>query len=314
MKRIVVLGGVGLIGTHLCMALVERGDEVICVDVRDIAESRLLWPYYRRHDIRYVNHSVTQPFSIECDQIYNLASPCSLHLMGEGDSISLLRTNIIGSMNSLDLARRSRAKVVFASASEVYGITSHGVHSEGVQTSLILTPFAEAKRAAEAIHMAYQHDYGLECRVARIFPTYGTGCQLEDRRVVMSMIRAALKGEDIVIYGDGCQSRTFCWVGDVVECLIRIMALPPEDRCRIINVGSSHEITINHLAQKIISMTGSSSRIVYALPRLGEERRLMPDLSLSRTRLGWTPSTSLRDGLRLTIEYVEELMTHGEES
>lgn len=310
MKRIVVLGGLGLIGSHLCMALAKGGNDVVCVDVRDVAESRLLWPYFRRHDIRYINHNVTHPFSVECDQIYNLASPSALKTDSE-NSVSILRTNILGSLNSLDLARRNGAQVLFASASDVYGVSSHGLSSEGEQTSVILTSFAEAKRAAESIHMAYQREYGLDCRVARIFPCYGTGCQLEDQRVVMTMIRAALRGEDIVVYGSGEQCRTFCWVGDVVECLMAMLNLSVEERSRIINVGSSHEITINHLAEKIISMTGSRSRIVHLAPRLGEPRRIMPDLSLSRTRLEWIPTTSLSEGLRRTIEYVEALLAVG---
>ena len=307
MKRIVVLGGVGLIGSHLSIALKRGGHDVVVVDVRDIAESRLLWPYFRRREIRYINHNVTQPFSVECDQIYNLASPSALRIETE-DAVSILRGNILGSMNSLDLARRNRAQVLFASASDVYGSTPHGFSAEGESSSVILTPFAEAKRAAEAIHMAYQREYGLDCRVARIFSTYGTGCQTEDRRVVTTMIRSALRGEDIIIYGSGEQSRTFCWVGDVVEALIAMMALKADDRARIINVGSAHEVSINHLAHMIISLTGSRSRIVYAPPRVGDPRRIVPDLTLSRRLLEWSPSTSLSEGLSRTIEYTEEIM------
>ena len=307
MKRIVVLGGAGLIGSHLSIALARSGNEVIVVDVRDIAESRLLWPHFKRREIRYINHNVTQPFSVECDQIYNLASPSALKMERE-NGVSILRTNILGSLNSLDLARRNRAQVLFASASDVYGSTPHGISSESERTSVILTPFAEAKRAAEAIHMAYQREYGLDCRIARIFSTYGTGCQAEDQRVVMKMIRSALRGEDIIVYGDGEQCRTFCWVGDVVEALIAMMALKADDRSRMINIGSGHEVTINHLARKIIALTGSSSRIVYLPSRVGDPRRIVPDLTLSRRSLEWTPTTSLSEGLCRTIAYVEELM------
>ncbi len=304
MKRIVVLGGLGLIGSHLCMRLAAEGQDVICIDVRDMAQSPMLMPYFKRRDIRYINHNIVTPFSIDCDQIYNLASPCCLKNDGS-HAIATLRTNIIGSINTLDLARRNRASVLYASAGEVYGIAGHQPFGENDQQSSSITSFAESKRAAEAIHYAYRKEYGMNCRVARVFSTYGSGCQIEDRRVVVAMIVAALRNDDIIICGNGSQLRTFCWAGDIADGLMRLMALSSDDKTAVVNLGASYEISIQALAEKIISLTGSSSRIIHAQARRDDPRRMMPDLSLARTVLRWAPSTTLNEGLQRTIEYVE---------
>lgn len=304
MKRIVVLGGVGLIGSHLCVRLISEGHDVVCIDVRDVAQSPLLEPYYRCHEFRYINHNIIAPFSIECDQIYNLASPCSLK-SDVSQAITTLRTNIIGSINALDLAHRNRASVLYASAGDVYGIAEHNSFGALIPQKLSMNSFAESKRAAEAIHYAYRREYGLNCRVARVFSTYGSGCQIEDRRVVVSMIVAALRNENIVIYGNGLQLRTFCWVDDMVDGIVRLMSLPNEDKTSVVNLGASHEISIRDLAKKIISLTGSRSRIIHAEARRDDPRRVMPDLSLAHSTLKWSPKTTLNEGLRRTIEYIE---------
>lgn len=307
MKRVVVLGGVGLVGSHLCIKLANEGYDVVCIDCRDISTSPLLAPYYHRREVRYINHNVVTRFSIDCDQIYNLASPSALRHQGYM-SVAALRTNIIGSINALDLARRNRASVVYASSSDVYGIYGHAQYDENVLSDCNITAFAESKRASEAIHYAYQREYGISCRVARLFTTYGSGCQIEDGRVVVRMIVAALRGDDIIIYGSGEQQRTFCWVGDVADCLMRLMELPAKERMPVVNIGGSHETTIKALAEKIVMLTGSRSRIVHTEARHNDPRRVVPDLSLARTRLGWMPTTTLNEGLHQTIEYLRVAM------
>ncbi len=310
MKRIVVLGGAGLIGSHLCMKLVGEGHDVVCIDVRDIEESPLLAPYYRRHDLRYINHNIVKPFTIDCDAIFNLASPSFLkhdctHPVG------ILRTNIIGSMNALDAARRNKAITVFASSGDVYGLSGRQPFGEADARSGSVTTYAESKRAAESVHYAYRKEYGINCRVARIFSTYGSGCRIEDRRVAMRMIVAALRNRDIVICGSGEQQRTFCWAGDIADGLVKLMELPASDPTPVVNLGSSYEVSVRRLAEKIISITGSRSRIVHVEARRDDPRRMVPDLSRARMLLHWTPATSLSDGLARTAEYVKTVLENG---
>lgn len=305
MKRIVVLGGLGLIGSHLCRRLADAGDEVICVDVRDIEESLLLFPYYRDGRIRYINHNIVAPLILECDQIYNFASPTSFKHF-QGHLVTFLRTNIVGTLNAFDLALRNQAAVLYASSGDVYGYTTHNLSRESEPYSENITTYAESKRAAEAVCYAYRKEYDMQCNVARIFSTYGSGCRADDSRVVMRMIFDALSNRDIVICGSGEQMRTFCWVGDVVEALVKLMELPSALCVPAVNIGSSHEVTIRHLAELIISLTSSRSRIVHAAPRREDPRRITPDLSLARRLLNWSPTTSLSEGLQRTIEYARQ--------
>lgn len=307
MKRIVVLGGLGLIGSHLCCRLADCGEEVVCVDIRNIEESMMLFPYYRDGRIHYVNHNVTTPLILDCDQIYNLAS-LTIFKHFQSHLVSLMRTNIVGALNTLDLALRNHSSVVYASSGDVYGYTTHTLCSERGSTSENLTAYAESKRAAEAICYAYRKEYDLRCYVARIFSTYGSGFRADDSRVVMRMILDALSNRDIVICGSGEQRRTFCWVGDVVEALIRLMALPEPQSHYVVNLGSSCEVTIRHLAELILSLTSSRSRIVYSSARREDPRRIVPDLSLAHSLLDWTPTTSLIEGLQLSIDYARQYM------
>lgn len=305
MKRIVVFGGLGLIGSHLCCRLADIGEEVVCIDIRDIEESMMVFPYYRDGRISYINHNIITPLILECDQIYNLASPTSFKHF-QGHLVSLLRTNIVGTLNSLDLALRNRASVVYASSGDVYGSVTHNLSRESDIYAENLTTYAEGKRAAEAVCHAYRNEYDMQCGVARIFTTYGSGCRADDSRVVMRMIFDAISNRDIVIYGNGEQMRTFCWVGDVVDALIRLMALPQQQSVPAINIGSSHEVSIRHLAEMIIALSASRSRIVHTTPRRDDSRRVAPDLTLAHSLLDWTPTTSLSHGLQLTIEYARQ--------
>ncbi len=310
MKRIVVLGGAGLIGTHLCMKLADAGHDVVCIDVRDAGDAPLLAPYCRSDRVRYVNHNVVKPFIIDCDVIFNLASPSFLK-HDRARQVGVLRTDIMGSLNALDAARRSRAAVIFASSGDVYGMSDRQPSGGDGAGPDRMDYCAESKRAAEAIHYAYGREYGLTCRVARIFSAYGSGCQIEDRRVVTRMVVAALNDRDILVCGSGEQQRTFCWAGDVADGLVRLMELPDGEPANAVNLGSSYELSVRRLAEKIISMTGSRSRIVHVEARRDDPRRMIPDLSRTRRLLGWSAVTPLNEGLARTVEYVRGIMGNG---
>lgn len=303
-KRIVVLGGVGFIGTHLCLRLLDEGHEVFCVDTRDIANSPLLRDMPPHPEFRYVRHNIVHQFGIRCDEIYNLASPSRVRY-NKALPVETLKVNTLGSINALDTARAEHARILFASAGNIYAANCRDTAEESgfCTTRRIL---AEGKRAAEAMHRAYQSEFGVDARIARIFNTYGTGADLMDQRVVMKMIVAALQNRDIPINGSGEQLRTFCWVEDVVDGLVRLMEAPPAETTRTANFGSSHEVTIRSLAEKIIALTGSSSHIVHAEARIDDIRRRTPDISATRRELDWAPRTPLIEGLRRTISYVEK--------
>ncbi|WP_418992203.1 GDP-mannose 4,6-dehydratase [Alistipes sp.] len=303
-KRIVVLGGVGFIGTHLCLRLLGEGHEVFCVDIRDAANSPLLRNVLQHPSFRYVHHNVINPFAIRCERIYNLTSP-SMVRYNKALPVETLKVSVLGAINSLDTARTEHARVLLASAGDIYGSLFRDIASEpaACSTHRIL---AEGKRAAEALHRAYQEEFGVDTRIARIYNTYGSGAELMDQRVVMKMIVAALQNRDIQINGSGEQMRTFCWVEDIVDGLVRLMEAPPADQTRIINFGSSHEISIRALAEKIIALTGSKSGIVHTEARSDDAPRRTPDISAARRELGWAPHTPLTEGLRRTISYAEK--------
>ena len=303
-KRIVILGGVGLIGTHLCLRLLDEGHEVFCVDIRDIANSPLLRDMPPHPGFRYVRHNIVHQFGIRCDEIYNLTSPSRVRY-NKALPVETLKVNMLGSINALDTARTEHARILFASAGTVYSVNCRDTSEEAdsCSTHRILT---EGKRAAEAMHRAYQTEFGVDARIARIFNTYGSGADLMDQRVVMKMIVAALQNRDIAINGSGEQLRTFCWVEDIVDGLVRLMDAPPTETTRTINFGSNHEVSIRALAEKIIALTGSRSQIVPTDARIDDARRRTPDISAARRELGWAPRTPLVEGLRRTISYVEK--------
>ena len=307
MKRVVVLGGAGLIGSHLCMRLTDAGDEVVCIDTADISTSPLLAPYLRRRAIRYICHDIEKSFVISGEQIYNLASPTFITRIGT-HPLKILRTNIMGSINALETARRNGATVLFASSGDIYGGTGQQPFVEKDIFAGRITPYAESKRAAEALHYAYAKEHGCRCRIARIFSTYGTGGRIDDQRIVMRMVVEALLGRDILISGSGEQLRTFCWVGDMADAIIRLMNIPDTEPTATVNLGSSVEMSINRLADMIVSLTGSRSRIVHIPARSDDPRRMAPDLTRARNMLDWRASTSIEDGLRMTIGYVQSVL------
>lgn len=307
MKRVVVLGGAGLIGSHLCMRLADAGDEVVCIDTADISTSPLLAPYLRRRAIRYICHDIEKSFVISGEQIYNLASPTFITRIGT-HPLKILRTNIMGSINALETARRNGATVLFASSGDIYGGTGQQPFVEKDIFAGRITPYAESKRAAEALHYAYAKEHGCRCRIARIFSTYGTGGRIDDQRIVMRMVVEALLGRDILISGSGEQLRTFCWVGDMADAIIRLMNIPDTEPTATVNLGSSVEISINRLADMIVTLTGSRSHIVHIPARSDDPRRMAPDLTRARNMLDWRASTSIEDGLRMTIGYVQSVL------
>lgn len=306
-KRIAVLGGVGFIGAHLCLKLIEAGQVVYCVDVRDKACSPLLKQVVQHPRFHYVRHNITSPFGIRCDEIYNLAAPTLLRY-GETLPVETLKVCMSGTINALDAARSCHARILYASSGSIYGpVYSDAAYpaETACSTRRIL---AEGKRAAEALHRAYQNEFAVDARIARIFNTYGFGADPMDQRVVMKMIVEALLGKEVVVNGSGEQLRTFCWVEDLVDGLIRLMEAPLLGSVRTVNLGSSHEIAIRALAEKIVEMTGSRSPIVHTEARIDDVRRRTPDISAARRDLGWMPHTPLDEGLRKTIDYVETLL------
>lgn len=309
MKHIIVLGGVGLIGSHLCRALIKNGDRVTCIDTRGVGASPLLHEVIYEESFRYIHHDITHPFEIDCDYIINLASTTTHHL-GNTPHSTALRTDILGTLNSLETARHNGAKVLYASSGDIYNQTFDRSANE---QSCAATPQnfeIEGKRAAEALLRAYNVD----SRIARIFNTYGTGCTLTDNRVIPAMILDALYNRDITIYGSGEQQRTFCWVGDIVDALRKMMSAPRAKGTMIYNLGSTHEISIRELAERIISLTGSRSHINHISARQNDPRRKMPNISRARKELKWEPTTSLNEGLKRTVEYIERELSTAEYS
>lgn len=304
-KKIVVLGGVGLIGTHLCLKLLNDGNEVSCVDVRNAADSPLLTEIYGHEHFRYINHNIINSFAIHCDEIYNLVTPTRLYY-DRTLPIETLKVNVLGSINTLEVANSERARVLYASSGDIYDIPYCNPLS--TNSSLISPKYilAEGKRAGEALHRAYRKEHDVDTRIARIFNTYGTGANLDDQRVVMKMIVAALRNRDIPIYGNGEQLRTFCWVGDIAEGLIRLMQAPSTEQVRTVDLGGNHELSIRALAEEIVSTTGSKSQIVHTEARLDDPRRSTPNLSSAKRELDWMPATSLHEGLKRTVEYAEK--------
>lgn len=305
-KRITVLGGAGLIGTHLCLRLLDEGHEVFCVDTRDLSISPLLAEASGNERFRYVNHDIVNGFSIRCDEIYNLTAPTRMRY-DRTLPVENLKINVLGSINALETARTEHARVVFASSGEVYGGCRTDTFA-GVRTSPEYIR-SEGKRAAEAMHRAYCAEHGVDARIARIFNTYGTGTSPDEQRVVMKMVVSALQNRDLLICGSGEQTRTFCWAGDMAEGLERLMRVAPSDGTKTIDLGGGHEVSIRALAEKIVALTGSRSRIIHTEARLDDPRRRMPDLSAAKRELHWTPATTLTEGLRRTAEYAEKQLS-----
>jgi len=309
-KRILVTGGAGFLGSHLCERLVRDGHDVLCVDnfftgTRDNILHLLDEPHFE-----LMRHDVTFPLYLEVDEIYNLACPASpVHY--QFDPVQTTKTTVHGAINMLGLAKRTKAKIFQASTSEVYGDPE--VHPQPESYRGNVNPigprscYDEGKRCAETLFFDYKRQHDLNIRVARIFNTYGPRMHPNDGRVVSNFIVQSLKGEPITIYGDGRQTRSFCYVDDLIEGFIRMMAAP-DDVTGPMNLGNPGEFTIRQLAEKVIEMTGGTSELINKPLPEDDPMQRQPDITLASTTLGWQPTVKLEDGLAKTIDYFREVV------
>lgn len=309
-KRVLVTGGAGFLGSHLCRKLLGRGDEVLCLDnfftgTRDNLIDLLPSPHFE-----LMRHDVTFPLYVEVDEIFNLACPASpIHY--QHDPVQTTKTSVHGAINMLGLAKRTGAKILQASTSEVYGDPKEHPQTEAywghVNPIGPRSCYDEGKRCAETLFFDYQRQHQLRIKVARIFNTYGPNMHPNDGRVVSNFIMQALRNEPITIYGDGSQTRSFCYVDDLIEGFIRLMD-SPDDITGPVNLGNPSEFSMLELAEQIIDLTGSSSQLVYKPLPHDDPRQRQPDITLAKKALGWEPKIDLRDGLSSSIEYFRGML------
>lgn len=312
MKRILVSGGAGFIGSHLCTRLINDGHEVICLDNFFTGSKDNIAHLMGNHHFEVVRHDVTYPYSAEVDEIYNLACPASpIHY--QHDPIQTAKTSVMGAINMLGLAMRLDAKVLQASTSEVYGdpiVHPQPEHYWGnVNPVGYRSCYDEGKRCAETLFMDYHRQNDVRVKIIRIFNTYGPRMLPNDGRVVSNFVLQALNNEDITIYGDGTQTRSFQYIDDLIEGMIRMMETE-DDFTGPVNLGNPNEFSIQELAKKIIAMTGSSSKIVFKSLPNDDPKQRQPDITLARKKLGWEPTIELEDGLSRMIEYFKGSKTN----
>jgi UDP-glucuronate decarboxylase len=309
--RVLVTGGAGFLGSHLCDRLLAMGKDVVCVDNFFTGSKSNVTHLLGHPAFELMRHDVTFPLYIEVDQIYNLACPASpIHY--QHDPVQTTKTSVHGAINMLGLAKRLRARIFQASTSEVYGDPQVHPQVEGywghVNPIGSRSCYDEGKRCAETLFFDYYRQHALDIRVARIFNTYGPRMHPDDGRVVSTFIVQALRNEPITIFGDGAQTRSFCYVSDLIDAFVKFMELPG-DCPGPINLGNPTEFTIRELAEAVIDLTGSKSRLV-SLPLPSDDpRQRQPDISLARARLDWIPTVPLREGLQRTIEYFDATMS-----
>ncbi len=311
MKRILVTGGAGFVGSHLCERLLLEGNHVLCVDNYFTGDKRNIVHLMDNHFFELVRHDVTQPFFAEVDQIYNLACPASpIHY--QYNPIKTVKTSVMGAINMLGLAKRIKATILQASTSEVYGDPEVHPQTEDywghVNPIGIRSCYDEGKRCAETLFMDYHWQNNVDIKIIRIFNTYGPKMHPNDGRVVSNFIIQALKNKDITIYGDGKQSRSFQYVDDLLEGMIRMMNTP-KDFIGPVNIGNPNEFTILELAQLVIELTGSKSKIAYFPSPADDPTQRQPNISLAKEKLnGWEPKIPLNEGLIKTIAYFDDLL------
>jgi len=309
-KRILVTGGAGFLGAHLCQALLQAGHDVICVDNFFTGTKDNIIELMDSHHFELLRHDVTWPLYVEVDEIYNLACPASpIHY--QFDPVQTTKTSVHGAINMLGLAKRVKAKIFQASTSEVYGDPQiHPQHEEywgHVNPVGIRSCYDEGKRCAETLFFDYRRQHGLRIKVARIFNTYGPKMHPNDGRVVSNFIMQALQNQPITIYGDGSQTRSFCYVDDMIQGFIRLMN-STDDLTGPINLGNPDEFTIRELAEQIIALTGSASRIDFKTLPSDDPTQRQPDISRARQHLGWEPTIPLTEGLKRTVSFFEAML------
>jgi UDP-glucuronate decarboxylase len=313
-KKILVTGGAGFLGSHLCERLLAAGHDVLCVDNFFTGTKSNIAHLLNHPRFELMRHDITFPLYVEVDEIYNLACPASpIHY--QFDPVQTTKTSVHGAINMLGLAKRVKAKILQASTSEVYGDPEVHPQTEGywgrVNPVGPRSCYDEGKRCAETLFFDYWRQHRLRIKVARIFNTYGPRMLPHDGRVVSNFVMQALRGEDITIYGDGKQTRSFCYVDDLIEAMIRVMATP-DDFTGPINIGNPTEFTIRQLAEEVISLTGSTSRLIFNPLPIDDPKQRQPDIALAKKTLDWSPSVELSRGLDKTISYFRAQLQTGD--
>ena len=311
-KRILITGGAGFLGSHLCERLVGEGYEVLCVDNCFTGTRQNIANFLNRPNFEFIRHDITFPLYIEVDEIYNLACPASpIHY--QFDPVQTTKVSVHGAINMLGLAKRLKARILQASTSEVYG--DPDVHPQPetywgrVNPIGIRACYDEGKRCAETLFFDYYRQHGLRIKIARIFNTYGPQMHPSDGRVVSNFIVQALSNKDITVFGDGLQTRSFCYVDDLIEGLVKMMN-SPDDFIGPVNIGNPNEFSVLELAKKIIELTGSKSKIVFRSMPQDDPCQRQPDISLAKAKLDWQPTVKLDNGLKKTIEYFDKRLAN----
>jgi UDP-glucuronate decarboxylase len=307
-KKILITGGAGFLGSHLCERLLDQGDIVFCVDDLSTGNKQNIIHLLDNPRFKFMQHDVTLPLDVHVDEIYNLACPAStVHY--QSDPVKTLKTNIYGMINMLDLARQSGAKILQVSTSEVYGDPEIHPQHEGywgkVNPIGIRSCYAEGKRCAETLCYDYYRQYQLDIKILRLFNAYGSRLHYNAGSVVSNFIIRAIKGDDIIMYGDGTQTRSFCYVDDVVDAFMLMMNTGNGFKGPV-NIGNQSEITMMELADKILSIAGGKSRIVFKPLTEDDPKKRMPDTTQAKERLNWVPKVSIENGLKMTIAYFKQ--------
>jgi UDP-glucuronate decarboxylase len=310
-KSILVTGGAGFLGSHLCERLINAGHEVVCLDNFFTGTKRNVEHLIAHPRFELMRHDVTFPLYIEVDEIYNLACPASpIHY--QNDPVQTTKTSVHGAINMLGLAKRLKCRILQASTSEVYGDPSQHPQREdywgNVNPVGPRACYDEGKRCAETLFFDYHRQHHLEIKVARIFNTYGPRMHPDDGRVVSNFVVQALRGEPITIYGEGLQTRSFCYVDDLISGLVRLME-SPSGFTGPLNIGNPFEFSMNELAELVLELTGSKSNLVYLPPPQDDPKQRQPDITLANDRLDWRPTVQLREGLKQTISYFDRLLS-----